>query len=200
MRSRCRYGRVGRPLDVFVRHPTNAIYENLLAAFESHSVERIRTILTTGFDVRSPVNGKTPVNSLIEMHYRSDHFPACLQLLLEHSAVLDDPKIASALLDDLSTLSAAINNDPLLLTYRTTMACAFIPLEGASLLHVAAECGNLNVARLSLERGAAVDACAFVDEFGMNGQTPLFHAVNSNGNRSAPLMRMLLDAGSRQNT
>ena len=27
------------------------------------------------------------------------------------------------------------------------------------------------------------------------GHTPLFHTVNSNGNRSEPIMRMLLDAG-----
>ncbi len=31
----------------------------------------------------------------------------------------------------------------------------------------------------------------------MNGHTPLFHTVNSNGNRSAPLMKLLLAAGGR---
>jgi hypothetical protein len=31
----------------------------------------------------------------------------------------------------------------------------------------------------------------------MNGHTALFHTVNSNGNRSEPLMRLLLEAGAR---
>lgn len=77
------------------------------------------------------------------------------------------------------------------------MASAFTPLVGASLLHVAAEYGHPKVAGVLLAAGAAVDARAAVDDFGMNGHTPLFHTVNSSGNRSEPLMRLLLDAGAR---
>jgi hypothetical protein len=36
----------------------------LLGAFEVHSVEEIRAILDAGFDVRSPIKGKSAVNSL----------------------------------------------------------------------------------------------------------------------------------------
>lgn len=36
-----------------------------------------------------------------------------------------------------------------------------------------------------------------LDAFGMNGHTPLFHTVNANGNRSAPVMKRLLRAGAR---
>lgn len=45
--------------------------------------------------------------------------------------------------------------------------------------------------------GADVHARAAVDEAGLNGHTPIFHTVNSNDNRSAPLLRLLLDAGAR---
>lgn len=172
-------------------------YDDLLAAFESHSVERIRAILATSFDVRTPVNGKTPINALIEMYTRSDRFPSCLRLLLEHGAELDDPLIAPVLLDDPTAMAAAIQRDPWLLQHRTNIVCAFTPLIGASLLHVAAEYGHLNVARQLLDMGAAVDARAAIDEAGMNGHTPLFHTVNANENRSEPLMRLLLDAGAR---
>ena len=175
----------------------NAAYDDLLAAFETHSLEGIRSVLKGGFDVRSRINGTTPVNSLIEMYFRSDRFPACLQLLIDQGAELDDPKIAPVLLDDAHALSVALKNDPLLLAHRTTMPCTFTPLDGATLLHVAAEYGHSSVARVLLASGADVDARAFEDEFGMNGQTPLFHTVNSNGNRSAPLMRLLLHAGAR---
>ena len=175
----------------------NTRYEDLLAAFESHSVEGIRASLAAGFDVRTPVDGKTPVNALIEMYTRSDRFASCLRLLLEHGAVLDDPLIAPVLLDDDAAMAAAIERDPRLLLHRTNIVCAFTPLIGASLLHVAAEYGHLKVTRKLLEMGAAVDTRAAVDEAGMNGHTPLFHTVNANENRAEPLLRLLLDAGAR---
>jgi len=175
------------------------IYNDLLTAFEIHSVERIRSILNTGFDARSKVNGKTPVNSLTEMYSRSDRFPDCLRLLLEHGAELDDPKIGPVLLDNPDAIEAAVKKDRALLTHRTTMVCAFTPLVGASLLHVAAEYGHVRAARKLLELGAEVDATAAVDADGMNGHTALFHTVNSNANRSEPLMRLLLEAGADTN-
>jgi ankyrin repeat protein len=169
----------------------------LLGAFEVHSVEGIRSILDAGFDARSPIKGKSAVNSLLEMYSRSDKFSDCLRLLLERGAVLDDPRIAPVLLDDADGLAAALQADPSLIEHRTSMVSAFTPLVGASLLHVAAEFGNVKVTRILLERGADVDARASVDEFGLNGHTPLFHTVNSNDNRAAPLLHLLLDAGAR---
>ena len=173
------------------------LFDELLVAFEQHSVERIRAVLDGGLDVRAPLRGKPPIEWLIEMYTRSDRFPACLRLLLERGAVLRDPSIAAVLLDDADELAAAIRSDPSLLEHRTTMVSAFTPLVGASLLHVAAEYGNARAVRVLLDMGADVEARADVDEFGMNGHTPLFHTVNSNANRSAPVMRLLLQAGAK---
>lgn len=169
----------------------------LLGAFEIHSVDAIRAILDSGFDIRMPIKGKSAINSLTEMYTRSDRFPDCLRLLLERGAVLDDPRIAPVLLDDAEGLAAALRADPSLIEHRTSMDSAFTPLIGASLLHVAAEFGNMNVARVLLEMGADVEARASVDECGLNGHTPIFHTVNSNDNRSAPLLSLLLDAGAK---
>jgi ankyrin repeat protein len=99
------------------------------------------------------------------------------------------------LLDDDEALAAALRRDPTLVAHRTSLPSAFTPLAGASLLHVAAEFGHMRAARVLLEMGADVDARAAVDEHGLDGHTPLFHTVNSAWNRSAPLMRLLLDAG-----
>ena len=77
------------------------------------------------------------------------------------------------------------------------MVSAFTSLVGVPLLHVAAEYGNLAAARVLLRMAADVDARADVDEHGLNGHTALFHTVNSSGNRSAPVMRLLLAAGAR---
>jgi len=167
----------------------------LLEAFETHSVARIRTVLDAGFDVRSTINGKAAVNSLAEMYTRSDRFRECLRLLLERGAVLDDPQIAPVLLDDADGLAAALRADPSLIEHRTSMVSTFTPLVGASLLHLAAEYGNVNAVRVLLDSGAEVDARASFDDFGLNGHTPLFHTVSSNDNRSASLLSLLLDAG-----
>ncbi len=171
--------------------------EALLVAFEIHAPKRIRDVLDAGYDVTQPVHGKMPITHLTEMYFRSDRFPECLRLLLDRGAVLDDPKLAPVLLDDPGALEAAVNADPTLLAHRTSLVSTFTPLSGATLLHVAAEYGHLAVAGKLIELGADVNARAAVDEHGMNGHTPLFHTVNSNANRSAPLMKLLLDAGAR---
>ena len=175
----------------------DVISQRLLGAFETHDVDGIRAVLDAGFDARSSIEGKTAVNHLIEMYWRSDGFPACLRLMLERGAQLDDPKLAPVLLNDADALAAAVAADPALLQHRTHMACTFTPLAGVTLLHVAAEYGHLAVAQRLLALGADPNAEADVDADGLNGHTPLFHTVNSNANRSAPLMRLLLAAGAR---
>jgi len=169
--------------------------QRLLAAFDGHEADEVRSALGDGADVRSPVNCKLPIEWLTEQYTRSDRFPACLRLLLDHGAVPPDPSVLPVLLDDADAVREATRANTSLLLHRTTMVSTFTPLAGASLLHVAAEYGNLNAARALIECGADVNATAAVDEHGMNGHTPLFHTVNSNANRSEPVMRLLLDAG-----
>ena len=167
--------------------------DDLLGWFEVHSVDEIRAVLDRGLDVCAPIRGKAPINWLTEMYTRSDRFPDCLRLMLERGAVLDDPAIAPVLLND----AKAVRANPSLVTHRTTMVSAFTPLVGASMLHVAAEYGCEDVARTLLDMGADVNATAAVDEYGLNGHTPLFHTVNSILNHAAPILRLLLDAGAR---
>lgn len=175
----------------------DALAQEFLVACEVHSVPRLRAVLGAGFDLRVPVEGVNPVTTLIEMYFRSDAFPACLQLLLDAGGTLDDPVLAPVLLNDPVALRAALAADPALVHHRTSLRCTFTPLEGATLLHVAAEYGHLAAAEVLLAHGADVDARAAVDADGLNGHTPLFHTVNSNANRSAPFMHLLLAHGAR---
>ena len=170
---------------------------DVLAAIELHSVERILAALDGGLNPRTPIRGKALVNWLTEMYSRGDNFSKCLSVLLDRGAVLEDPAVAPVLLNDAEKLEATIRANPALLQYRTTMVSAFTPLVGASLLHVAAEYGNADAARVLIDMGADVNAAAAVDEYGLNGHTPLFHTVNSSHNYSAPILKMLLQAGAR---
>lgn len=169
--------------------------QELLSAFDGHDVDGVRAALDTGADACSPIRGKLPIYWLLEQYWRSDRLRHCLRLLFEHGAVLDDPLAAPILLDDADAIKAAVMANPALLEHRTTLVSAFTSLVDVSLLHVAAEYGNLNVARALIELGADVNVTAGFDEYGLNGHTPLFHTVNSNGNRSASIMQLLLEAG-----
>jgi hypothetical protein len=172
-----------------------SLADDFLGAVEVHSVAQMQAALDRGLDLQAPIQGKSPATWLTEMYSRSDRFPECLRWLLDRGAVLADPVVAPVLLNDAQALTAAVHADPRLINYRTTMTSAFTPLVGASLLHVAAEYGHLSVARVLVDHGADVNAKAAVDDHGLNGHTPIFHTVNSNDNRSAPIMRLLLDAG-----
>jgi ankyrin repeat protein len=48
---------------------------------------------------------------------------------------------------------------------------------GGTLLHIAAEFQSLSAERLLLDRGADVNAAATLNDAGVGGQTPIFHAA-----------------------
>ncbi|MGL4419141.1 MAG: ankyrin repeat domain-containing protein, partial [Gemmataceae bacterium] len=171
--------------------------ENLLAAFDGHNVDGVRAALEAGADPCSPVRGKPPISHLLEEYTRSDRLADCLRLLTLRGALFPDPVLAPVLLNDAAAVTEAIRSHPELLEHRTTLVCAFTSLSGVSLLHVAAEYGHLGAARALVEAGADVNAPASINAHGLNGHTPLFHTVNSNQNRSEPIMRLLLAAGAK---
>ena len=70
-----------------------------------------------------------------------------------------------------------------------------LTLRGATLLHVAAEYGNAEAARLLLDRGADVNARTDVDAEGVGGQTPIFHAVSQFYDWGLPVARVLVERG-----
>ncbi|EGF89944.1 ankyrin repeat family protein [Asticcacaulis biprosthecium C19] len=170
------------------------LQSRLLTAFETHDLAEIQSVLSQGLDPTVPIIGKPPVMILIEMYYRSDAFPACLRLLLDHGATVVDPLLLPVLLDDIPALEDALKSNPDYLNHRVHLPSAFVSLNGATLLHLASEYGHLEAATWLLDQGCDPNATADTD-LGYNGHTAIFHTVNSNGNRSAAVMRLLLERG-----
>ena len=75
------------------------------------------------------------------------------------------------------------------------------PLDGATLLHMAVDYEELDVAKWLIDHGADVNAPAVVDDTGFGGHTPIFNCVvtYNAGRRDEPLGRLLLDRGADPN-
>lgn len=171
--------------------------ETLLYGFEIHSTEKIEQALATGIDANALIDGKSPLVHLIEMYYRSPLFSDCVRCLVKAGAVHPDAGLLAVLLDDASLIEKILRETPARLHQKIDIRCAFTPLIGASLLHVAAEFGLKNAAEALLSLGADVESTAGLDEYGFNGHTPIFHTVCQHRNHSLPVLRLLLDRGAK---
>ena len=128
---------------------------------------------------------------------------ACIDILISAGGVTryDAPPVLDMLRGRLDLLADHLDGDPALVSRRFpnldfgTSGERMLTLRGATLLHVAAEYGNLDAAKLLLDRGADVDALATVDEAGVGGQTAMFHAVTASGKGGLRVAELLMERG-----
>ena len=172
--------------------PTGA---DLMGEFEVHSPAGIRALLAAGVSPTDPINGKRPVDALIEMYLRSARFAECLQILLDAGADLGDPLLQALLLDDDAALRKLLSTSNENLRRKLSPLCAFTSCRGVTPLHICAEFNSTRCAQVLLAAGAEVNARADRKQDGLSGQTPIFHAVNSIFNYCRPVMEILVNAG-----
>jgi hypothetical protein len=146
----------------------------------------------------------TALDYVIGTYGRSpDRLRACIDLLLDAGGTTryDAPGVLDLLRHRLDRLAEQLDADPTLAHRRfPELDCGStggrrLLLQGATLLHLAAEFGHVDAARLLLDRGADVDARATVDDAGVGGQTAIFHAVTQFADGGLPMVRFLVEQG-----
>lgn len=144
----------------------------------------------------------TALDYVIGSYVRSPELRACIDILVEAGGRTKCPApVLDVLRRDLDRLGQRLDAHPALvheqfptLDFGTTGA-RLLTLRGTTLLHVAAEYGNVEAMALLFARGADANARAAVAETGVGGQTLLFHAVTQNEDGGLPAVRLLLEHG-----
>jgi ankyrin repeat protein len=98
----------------------------------------------------------------------------------------------SVLSDNADLLDRQLTANRNALTKKYSFDCTFTPLYEASLLHICAEYNHLNCAETLLKHGADINSKAGFDENGFGGQTPIFHTVNQDANKSTDVLKLLI--------
>jgi ankyrin repeat protein len=146
----------------------------------------------------------TALDYLLATYVRAPEIlSTCIDLLLNAGgkSKYQDPAVMAVIRNRLNDLAKLLDSDPSLIHRHFpaldigTTAARLLTLRGATLLHVAAEFGNLEAVRLLLDRGAGVNAKATVDIDGIGGQTAIFHAATQGGDCGFSIVKFLVDQG-----
>jgi ankyrin repeat protein len=145
----------------------------------------------------------TAIDTVIGTYSRSPQLSECIDILLRAGGTTrwNLPPLLDLLRNRLDSLSAQVESDAELLHRRFpeldfgATGARRLTLRGVTLLHIAAEYGNLEAATMLLDRGADVNARADVDAHGVGGQTPIFHAATQHFDFGLPMVELLLKRG-----
>jgi ankyrin repeat protein len=189
-------------------------YPIIFAACEVLDPDSLRWLLDHGADpncgsdefwkTRNVPHPGTALDYLLGAYVRAPEvLCTCIDILVNAGgkSKYQVPAVMAVIRNRLNDLEQLLNNDRSLvhrqfpaLDFGTT-AARMLTLRGATLLHVAAEFGNLDAVRLLLDRGADVNGKAVVDNDGVGGQTAIFHAATQGSDCGLSIVRFLVDRG-----
>jgi ankyrin repeat protein len=179
----------------------------IFAPCESVQPAAIKWLLDHGANPDCAKPGrKCPDNALdyaIGTYSRSHDLAECIDMLVEAGCRSRHrvPGLLDILRGRTDRLADELDADPPLIHRRFpeldigSTAYRRMRLNGGTLLHVAAEYGNVEAAQLLLERGADVNARAEIDAHGVGGQTPIFHAASQFYDYGLPMVQLLVERG-----
>jgi ankyrin repeat protein len=184
----------------------NGTFPIIFAPCEALDPEALKWLLDRGANPNcgNAAGRGTALDYAIGTYERSpERLRACIDVLLDAGGTTryNAPGVLAVLRRQLDRLAELLEDDPMLAHRRfPELDCGStggrrLLLQGATLLHVAAEFGIVEAARLLLDRGADVNARATVDHAGVGGQTAIFHAVTQMGDRGLPMVHLLVERG-----
>lgn len=219
MRAACSSDRIPM-MELLVAHgaDVNAAwhghYPIIFAACEDLNPETLRWLLEHGADpncgseelwkARGIPHPGTALDYLLGAYVRDpDALDACMEILLRAGGKSkhESPAVIAVIRGRTNELTGLLDANPALVHERLpgldfgTTAARMLTLRGGTLLHVAAEFQRLDMAHLLLNRGADVNAAALMDEAGVGGQTPIFHAATQREDAGLPIVRLLVERG-----
>ena len=166
--------------------------QKIIGEIEEHSVEGIKECFANGVSPNDHYKGEPLIYELTSEYARGPKFKECVKAFVEHGLIFEDKILLSVLSDDASALDVLLKKDSEAIKRKYSLRCAYTPLDEASLLHICAEFNHVSSAKVLVKYGADINTKAGVDENGFGGQTPIFHTVNQNQNRSAEMLNYLL--------
>jgi hypothetical protein len=193
----------------------NGSYPIVCAPCETLAPEALRWLLAHGADpTQHSAKYGSPLSMLIGTYSRApERKHACLEAFAEAGFALPDTPTMALHRGRIDLLEEHLRRDPELLSRRFTENEIYppevgmrpgegmhvTPVDGTTLLHLAAEYDELEIMRWLLEQGADVNAGATVDSEGFGRHTPLYHTVVTLGRRDDEKARLLLTHGADPN-
>lgn len=180
-------------------------YPIIWSSCETLDPVAMQWLLEKGADPNCPKPGRqtTALDYLIGAYGRSENLATCIDLLRQAGGRTryDLPGVIDTMTDRADRLAEPLDADPALVHHRFpglnfgNSGERRLQLAGATLLHVAAEYGSMECARLLVAKGAQVNTPAVVNRQGVGGQTAIFHAVTQSDDRGLPMVDFLLAHG-----
>ena len=177
----------------------------LFAPCETVEPLALRWLLEHGADPHLPLlrGHDSPLDYVIGTYSRSSQLLPCIDLLVSAGCETRRkvPAMLALLRGRMDLLAAQVEADPSLVNRRFpefdfgSTASRRLRLTGGTLLHLAAEYGNMGAARLLFESGADVNARAEMRESGVGGQTPIFHAASQFHDFGLAITKYLVESG-----
>ena len=200
-------------------HPVRG---SVMGPCETLSPDGLTFLLESGAELADERGDRlAPVALLLQTYSRG---PAgkhrCLEIVAQHGVALPDTPVMAFHRGRIDLLEAHLRRDPQLFShtwdhrdiYPPELGCSAdeslglhgTPLAGATLLHLAVDFDELEIARWMFELGADADTPAARDSDGFGGHTALFGCVVSQAYRcgrqsDGTFTRLLLERGANPN-